>query len=229
MSQYNGNFGGGSGGATPCDTKDDGKSVDGTYQLIANVLDLTSRAPQQGAAPSPCIVTLKAMDVPKGGTAGYINLRAAGGVFIGAGPPVPEFADIPATTDGVLVQAGDKEKVSIQRGLGQLPESQQIDQLIEMTGEGITIDAGMKDVTVQAVHMIKLVCCSPFPYTAIANQDAMSTITMDPFQIELSVLNGKHTITMGSFGITLSAAGGQSTITLDEDGITIQGAQVNIN
>jgi len=102
------------------------------------------------------------------GTGGQVNVRGNQGVRITAGPPPlpPTDSD---STDGVEIAVGELQKVTIQRGL--IPG---VDQKIEMTPSGITVDAGAMPVTIQSLT-----------------------------QITLSVAGGLNTITLTPTGITI--------------------------
>jgi hypothetical protein len=81
---------------------------------------------------------------------------------------------LPATssdsTNGVEIVVAEDQNVTIQRG--NVPD---VDQKIEMTPEGITIDAGMGQLTIKSVT-----------------------------QITLSVAEGLSTITLNASGITIN-------------------------
>jgi len=149
MSHDNGNFGGGSGGGD--DKQDNNRFFDGTYAVTANQLQLTSRAALPPAAPDPCAITLLASDITE--LKGNVNLRGMGGVRITAGPP-----PLPATgsdsTQGVEIEVGEIQNVTIKRGL-----IDGVDQKIEMTPSGITIDGGAMPITIQSLTQITLSVC----------------------------------------------------------------------
>jgi hypothetical protein len=159
MSQSKGNFGGGSGGGD--DKQDNNRFFDGTYAVTANQLQLTSRAALPPASPDPCAITLLSSDITQ--LNGNINLRGMGGVRITAGPP-----PLPATgsdsTQGVEIEVGELQKVTIKRGL-----LDGIDQKIEMSPTGITVDGGAMPVTIQSLTQIKLSVCG-----------GLSSITLGP-------------------------------------------------
>jgi hypothetical protein len=102
------------------------------------------------------------------GIDGRIDMRGSQGVRITAGPPLlpPTTSD---STNGVEIIVGEIQNVTIQRGL--LPG---VDQKIEMTPSGITVDAGGMPVTIQSLT-----------------------------QITLSVAGGLSTITLGPEGVTI--------------------------
>ena len=164
MSQDNGNFGGGSGGGD--DKKTEARFFDGNYSVAANQVEILSRPPIPPASPDPCSITLMASSIMD--MSGNVNLRGLAGVRITAGPP-----PLPATgsdsTQGVEIEVGEIQNVTIKRGL-----IDGVDQKIEMTPSGITVDGGAMPVTIQSLT-----------------------------QIKLSVAGGLSTITMGPDGITI--------------------------
>jgi hypothetical protein len=156
MSEDESSFGGGSGGGATAgipsgaldDKQDNNRFFDGTYSVTANQLQLTSRAALPPASPDPCAITLLASDITE--MNGNINLRGMGGVRITAGPP-PLPATGSTSTQGVEIEVGEMQSVTIKRGL-----IDGIDQTIEMTPSGITIDGGSMPVTIQSLTEIKL-------------------------------------------------------------------------
>lgn len=164
MVSRNGNKGGGSGGGP--DTMDHAQSFDGRFEISANQVELLSRPPMPPAAPGTNVITLLSTDLT--GLGGTVDVRGAKGVRITAGPPMlpPQSSD---STNGVEIVVGEIQNVTIQRGL--LPG---VDQKIEMTPSGITVDAGAMPVTIQSLTEIKL-----------------------------SVAGGLSTITLGPQGITI--------------------------
>ena len=155
-------LGAGSGGGP--ETLDHSHSYDGTYSISANQLELLSRPSIPPSSPGPNVITILAAGT---GTDGLVNVRGSQGVRITSGPPFlpPTSSD---STDGVEVIASEAQKVTIQRGL--LP----VDQKIELTPSGITVDAGMGQITVQSLT-----------------------------KITLSVAGGLSTITLGPEGVTI--------------------------
>lgn len=157
------NVGGGSGGGQ--ETTDHIQSFDGDYILSANQLEILSVPPLPPAPPGPCLITIQA---DANGVAGNVNVNGSQGVRISAGPPsLPPTAS--ATTNGVEIAVGEIQMVTIQRGL--IPG---VDQKIEMTPSGITVDAGTMPVTIQSLT-----------------------------QITLSVAGGLSSITLGPQGVTI--------------------------
>jgi hypothetical protein len=154
--------GGGSGGGP--DSADRAESVNGGYSIRANQLEVLCRPPLPPAISGPSVITLLAAGM---GMDGKVNVRGSQGVRITAGPPLlpPTTSD---STNGIEIIAGETQNVEIQRGL--LP----VDQKIEMTPTGITVNAGMGTVTIQSLT-----------------------------QITLSVAGGLSTITLGPEGVTI--------------------------
>ena len=152
------NSGGGSGGGLQ--TQDHVQSFDGDYILSANQVGILSLPPLPPAPPGPCMITIQADAY---GIGGKVNVNGSQGVRISAGPPSlpPTSSD---STNGVEIAVGEIQNVTIQRGL--LPG---IDQKIEMTPSGITVDAGGMPVTIQSLSKITL---------SVAG--GMSTITLAP-------------------------------------------------
>lgn len=164
MSEDEKKLGGGSGGGD--DKKDEARFFDGSYTVTANRVEFVSRAAIPPAPPDPCAITLLASDVTE--LKGNVNLRGLGGVRITAGPPpLPETSS--DSTQGVEIEVGEIQNVTIKRGL-----IDGIDQKIEMTPSGITVDAGAMPVTIQSLT-----------------------------QVTLSVAGGLSTITLGPAGVTI--------------------------
>ncbi len=155
--------GGGTGGGP--DSPDRIESADGTFSISANQVQLLSRPPLPPGVPMPSVITIVA---PGMGTDGKVDVRGSQGVRVTAGPPPlpPTTSD---STNGVEIIVGEVQNVTIQRGL--LPG---VDQKIEMTPSGITVDAGAMPVTIQSLT-----------------------------QITLSVAGGLSTIVLGPEGITI--------------------------
>jgi hypothetical protein len=159
MSEDRRDVGGGSGGESTM--RDEARAFDGTYSVTANQIEFTSRAPLPPAIPEPCAVTLLASDLTR--LQGNVNLRGMAGVRITAGPPpLPETGS--DSTQGVEIEVGEIQSVTIKRGL-----IDGVDQKIEMTPTGITVDAGAMPVTIQSLTQIKLSVCG-----------GMSTIILGP-------------------------------------------------
>jgi hypothetical protein len=146
MSQDKSERGGGSGGG---DTqRDESRAFDGTYSVTANQLEFTSRPSLPPGIPTPCAITLLASDIAN--LNGNVNLHGMGGVRITAGPPPLPGTDS-SSTQGVEIEVGELQKVTIKRGL-----IDGVDQTIEMTPSGITVDGGAMPITIQSLTEIKL-------------------------------------------------------------------------
>jgi hypothetical protein len=145
--------------------RDSTQSVDGAFVVTANQVEFLSRPPLPPLVPGPCVITLLAAGMMPDG---QVNVRGSQGVRITAGPPLlpPTDSD---STNGVEIVVGEAQNVTIQRGL--IPG---VDQKIEMTPSGITVDAGAMPVTIQSLT-----------------------------QITLSVAGGLSTITLGPQGVTI--------------------------
>ncbi|HEY0791990.1 MAG TPA: type VI secretion system tip protein TssI/VgrG [Chthoniobacterales bacterium] len=144
--------GGGSGGGA--DDGDDQHSVAGIYTVTASGVEIISRTPLPPAEPGKSVITLLATGetVAGVGPGGMVEVRGNSGVRITAGPPIgispltsPPVSD--GSTNGVEIIVGQAQNVTIQRGV--FPGS--LNQKIELTPDGITIDAGMDGaVTIKA-------------------------------------------------------------------------------
>jgi len=145
--------------------RDSMQSIDGAFVVTANQVEFLSRPPLPPLPPEPSVITLLAAGVAPDG---QVNVRGSQGVRITAGPPLlpPTQSD---STNGVEIVVSEVQNVTIQRGL--LPG---VDQKIEMTPSGITVDAGAMPVTIQSLT-----------------------------QITLSVAGGLSTITLGPQGVTI--------------------------
>jgi hypothetical protein len=162
MSERSENPGAGTGGGP--NSNDSSQSLDGHFSVAANQVELLARPPLPPGIPGPSVINILATGL---GIDGVVNVRGSQGVRITAGPP-PLPAASSASTKGVEIMVGQMETVTIKRGL--LP----VDQKIEMTPTGITVDAGMGKVTIQSLT-----------------------------EITLSVAGGLSTITLGPQGVTI--------------------------
>jgi hypothetical protein len=154
---------GGSGGGPT--TSDHNQFFDGGYAVSANRIDLLSRPPDPPAVPDKHVITVLAAGL---GIDGRVCVRGTQGVRITGGPPpLPPTDD--EGTNGVEIAVGEIQNVTIQRGL--IPG---VDQKIEMTPTGITVDGGAMPITVQSLSEIKL---------AVAG--GVSSITLTPAGIVL--------------------------------------------
>jgi hypothetical protein len=151
-----GSLGGGMGGGPDSAHS---QSVSSTYLIEANQVALISRPPLPPAIPDPHVITILAAGM---GIDGLVDMRGSKGVRVTAGPP-PLPATSSDSTNGVEIIVGETQNVTIQRGL--LP----IDQKVELTPSGITVDAGMGTVTIQSLTQITL---------SVAG--GLSTITLAP-------------------------------------------------
>ena len=164
MSRLTEHPGGGTGGGPATDPSNHNQSIDGHFALAANQVELLARPPLPPGVPGPSVINILSTGL---GIDGLVNVRGTQGVRVTAGPPPlpPASSD---STNGVEIVVGPLQNVTIQRGL--LP----IDQKIEMTPTGITVDAGMGKVTLQSLT-----------------------------EITLSVAGGLSTITLGPQGVTI--------------------------
>jgi hypothetical protein len=138
------NLGGGSGGADCAEENkgDQAISVDGTYSIRANQVALTSWKNLPPSADNASRIMLLAM----GGLAGLfeddgtVDVRGCKGVRITSGSLIPILNPIMSakTTDGIEIETGVGQNVTIKRGT--IPF---LNQSISMTPNGITIDAGI--------------------------------------------------------------------------------------
>ncbi len=139
---------GGSGGGP--DSQDHSQSFDGSYKISARAVELMSRPPIPPASPGPNVIALLATDLLGTGADGTVEVKGAKGVRVTAGPPavVPTHSD---STNGVEILTGEIQNITFQRGL--LPG---VDQKIEMTPAGITIDGGACPITIKSLSGITL-------------------------------------------------------------------------
>jgi hypothetical protein len=157
-------LGGGSGGGPDLEPVSHTESLEGAFSVEANQVQFISRPPMPPAVPGPYTITVLAAGM---GMDGQVDVRGSKGVRVTAGPPPlpPTSSD---STNGVEIVVGETQNVTIQRGL--LP----VDQKIEMTPSGITIDAGMGSLTIKSLT-----------------------------QLTLSVAEGLSTVTLGPQGVTI--------------------------
>jgi hypothetical protein len=155
-----GGTGGGPGGG------DHTQNFEGHFSIAANQVELLALPPLPPSVPGQSVISILAAGL---GIDGLVDIRGTQGVRVTAGPP-PLLPASSASTNGVEILAGETGTVTVQRGL--LP----IDQKIEMTPGGITIDAGVGKVTVKSLT-----------------------------QIELSVAEGLTKLTLGPEGVTIQA------------------------
>ena len=138
--------GGGSGGGEDLDYHRD---FAGTFSVAANQVDLISRPPFPPDAPSPYVINIFA---PGMGMDGLVDVRGSQGVRITAGPePGPMLPMHSDSTNGVEVEVGEAQNITMKRGL--LP---MVDQQIEMAPGSIKVDGGTGVVTIQSMTEIEL-------------------------------------------------------------------------
>lgn len=166
MDLANDNRGAGMGGGP--ESRDRHQETDGTYSIAANQVTLLGRPPLPPGIPGPSLITIVAGDLP--GMDGMVDVRGAQGIRLTAGPP-PLPATNSSSTNGVEIEIGEMGKFTLKRGL--LPV---VDQQMEVTSAGVTIDAGSGKVTIQSLT-----------------------------EITLSVANGLTKIKLGPEGVTIEA------------------------
>jgi len=165
----NEHFGAGTGGGP-----DSGQSVLGAYSITANQVALVSRPPLPPAIPGPNVITILAGDLP--GMDGMVNVRGSQGVRVTAGPP-PLPATASESTNGVEIEIGELGKFTLKRGL--LPV---IDQKMEITSEGVTLDAGAGKVTIKSLTEITLSVAEGLTKIKLGPDG----VTIEALQIKLS-------------------------------------------
>lgn len=163
--------GAGTGGGP--DTTDHAQSVDGRFSIAANRIELLSRPPLPPAVPGPFVITILAAGL---GLDGLVNVRGSQGVRVTAGPP-PLPATSSESTNGVEVLVGQTGNLTLQRGL--LPE---VDQKMEMTPTGITIDAGAGKMTIKSLTEIELSVAEGLTKIKLGPEG----VTIEALQIKLS-------------------------------------------
>jgi hypothetical protein len=109
------------------------------------------------------------------GMDGLVNVRGSQGVRVTAGPP-PLTATASSSTNGVEIFVGQTGNLTLQRGL--LP----IDQKMDMTPTGVTIDAGMGKVTIQSLTEIELSVAGGLTKIKLGPEG----VTIEALQIKLS-------------------------------------------
>lgn len=136
--------GGGTGGGPGGGGRE--QSIDGPFDLAANQIYLCARPP---LAPGPAGTSVVAILATGSGTDGLVDVRGSKGVRVTAGPPPVLPADA-STTDGVEILVGQTGSLTLRRGL--LP----VDQKVELTPSGVTVDAGAMPVTIKSLSSIEL-------------------------------------------------------------------------
>lgn len=137
------NPGGGSGGGA--ETGKNGHRMitsEGTHETRANQISLVSWKNIPPSTDNESKIGLLAMGGLDGAFIddGSVDIRGCKGVRITSGPLIPVINPMmsSASTDGIEIETGESQSVTIKRG--QLPD---IDQYITMTPTGITINAGL--------------------------------------------------------------------------------------
>jgi hypothetical protein len=137
------NPGGGSGGGDDPGTKGHRMvTSEGTHETRANQISLVSWKNIPPGPDNQSRIGLLAMGGLEGAFIddGTVDIRGCKGVRITSGPLIPVINPemSVASTDGIEIETGESQSITIKRG--QLPE---IDQYITMTPTGITINAGL--------------------------------------------------------------------------------------
>src|SRR5579872_7416953 len=122
--------GGGTGGSPDTNRNE---SVNGTYAIRANQVEVLCRPPLPPAIPGPSVLSLVSTGLAMDG---LVNVRGSQGVRVTAGPPMlpPTSSE---STNGVEIVVGEIQNITLQRGL--IPA---VDQKIEMDPGMITVDGG---------------------------------------------------------------------------------------
>lgn len=146
--------------------RDTVETADGNFTVAANQVTVVTIPALPPEIPDTSSVSILAAGLVP--TDGFVYVRGYAGVRITSGPPpLPETSS--SSTNGVEIMVGEIQNVTLKRGL-----LDGVDQKIEMTPSGITVDAGAMPVTIQSLT-----------------------------QITLSVAGGLSTITLGPQGITI--------------------------
>ena len=164
--------GGSGGGAAAPEPGNHIESINGTYAIRANQVELLARPPIPPAIPQPSVINVLAGGL---GMDGRVNVRGSQGVRVTAGPPpLPETTS--DSTNGVEILVGETGNLTLQRGL--IPD---VDQKMEMTAEnGITIDGGVQTVTIKSMTKIELSVC-----------EGVAKITIDPTGVTIEAMTVK--------------------------------------
>jgi hypothetical protein len=164
------NPGGGTGGGP--EPGDHNQAFEGHYGIAANQVELVARPPLPPAVPGQSVISILAAGL---GIDGLVEIRGSQGVRVTAGPP-PLLPASSATTNGVEILTSETGTLTLQRGL--LP----IDQKMEMTPGGITIDAGVGKVTIKSLTQIELSVCEGLTKLTLGPEG----VTIQALQINLS-------------------------------------------
>jgi len=149
-------LGGGSGGDDGSDQRGHRTtSADGTYEIRANQVMLCSWKNLPPATDNESRIMLLAVGGLDGAFMddGTVDIRGCKGVRITSGPLIP-VVNPPmsaASTNGVEIEAGEQQSITIRRGL--LPV---VDQYISLTNSGITINAGIGGTLTLAAGMSQI-------------------------------------------------------------------------
>lgn len=136
--------GGGCGGGPDGPARE--STYNGSYAVTAGEISFLARIALPPAVPTRPVVSILAGDlIPDG----HVEIRGGMGVRITGGPP-PGLPAGSGTTNGVEVAAGPIGTISLKRGL--LP----VDQKVELTPAGITINAGSMPVKIESLSEITL-------------------------------------------------------------------------
>jgi hypothetical protein len=165
-------IGGGTGGGPGSYNID--RNVDGNYVITANQVALLSRTPLPPSVPNPNVITIMAGDLL--GMSGTVNVRGYTGVRLTAGPP-PLPATESNSTDGVEIEIGETGSFTLKRGL--IPE---VDQKMEVTSSGVTVDAGSGEVTIKSLSKITLSVAEGMTQITLGPEG----VTIEALQIQLS-------------------------------------------
>jgi hypothetical protein len=163
-------YGAGTGGGP--DSGNRTQTADGIFSITANQVALVSRPPMPPAIPGPSIITVLATGM---GMDGLVNVRGSQGVRLTAGLP-PLLPTESSSTNGVEILISETGKFTLQRGL--LP----VDQTMEMTPDGITIDAGSGKVTIKSLTEITLSVAEGMTKIKLGPDG----VTIEALQIKLS-------------------------------------------
>jgi hypothetical protein len=165
------NTGAGMGGGP--EVGDHFQSHEGAFSIAANQVAIVGRPPLPPAMPGPAVVSILAGDLL--GLDGLVNVRGSQGVRVTAGPP-PLPATASSSTNGVEIEIGQLGKFTLQRGL--LP----IDQKMEITQDGVTIDAGLGKVMIKSLTEITLSVAEGMTKIKLGPEG----VTIEALQIKLS-------------------------------------------
>jgi hypothetical protein len=165
-------IGGGTGGGPG--SHNINRNIDGSYVITANQVSLFSRTPLPPSVPNPNVITILSGDLL--GMSGTVNVRGYTGVRLTAGPPpLPPVES--SSTNGVEIVIGETGSFTLQRGL--IPD---VDQKMEVTSSGATIDAGSGEVTIKSLSKITLSVAEGMTQITLGPDG----VTIEALQIQLS-------------------------------------------